>query len=129
MQLEQRPVPRRRAIGLTPLIDVVFILLLFFMLASSLTRLNAVPLETSSVSGDGAGQSQSLLLRIQADGSLDLNGESLPLSGLAAALSAWQARAPTLGVVVQPADRVALQQLMQVFDALAAADVPVLRLD
>ncbi|MBK5932199.1 hypothetical protein CCR82_17085 [Halochromatium salexigens] len=128
MQLEPRPSARRRTIGLTPLIDVVFILLLFFMLASSLTRLNAVPLEVPSVSSEGTGQPQSLLLRIQADGSLDLNGDALPRSGLAAALRAWQARSPTLGVVVQPDDSVDLQQLLRVFDALAAAGVPVLRL-
>lgn len=128
MQLDQRPSARRRTIGLTPLIDVVFILLLFFMLASSLTRLNVVPLEAPSVSSEGAGQPRSLLLRIQADGSLDLNGDALPHSGLAAALRAWQARSPTLGVVVQPDDSVDLQQLLRVFDALAAAGVPVLRL-
>jgi len=107
---------------------VVFILLLFFMLASSLTRLNAVPLEAPSVSSEGAGQPRSLLLRIQADGSLDLNGDALPRSGLAAALRAWQARSPALGVIVQPDDSVDLQQLLRVFDALVAAGVPVLRL-
>jgi biopolymer transport protein ExbD len=36
------PAPHRRLISLTPLIDVVFILLVFFMLASSLIKWQAV---------------------------------------------------------------------------------------
>ena len=128
MQLE-RPAPRRRSpIGLTPLIDVVFILLLFFMLASSLTRLHAVALQSQSADGEQSTAPPALLLRVQADGRLDLNGKPLAAGELRAALTSWLTRRPDLSVIVQPADRVNLQALLQVFDQLAASGVPVLRL-
>ena len=128
MQLERLPARRRSPIGLTPLIDVVFILLLFFMLASSLTRLHAVALQSQSADGEQGAAPPALLLRVQADGGLDLNGEPLAASELRAALASSLTRRPDLSVIVQPADRVNLQVLLQVFDQLAEAGVPVLRL-
>ncbi|NEX16499.1 MAG: biopolymer transporter ExbD [Halochromatium sp.] len=128
MQFKRPSQPRRRLIGLTPLIDVVFILLLFFMLASSLTRLHAVPLDAPSaqmVSGD---RQPALLLRIQADGQLDLNGEAINTEALPELLRTQLQQAPNLQVLVQPADAVPLQRTLQVFDQLAAVGVPLLRL-
>jgi biopolymer transport protein ExbD len=113
---------------LTPLIDVVFILLLFFMLASSLTRLHAVALDAPSIDVAGAESQPALLLRIQADGRLDLNGEPVEAKALTDRLRTQLQRAPDLQVWVQPADAVPLQRTLQVFDQLAAAGVPVLRL-
>jgi biopolymer transport protein ExbD len=120
--------PRRRLIGLTPLIDVVFILLLFFMLASSLTRLHAVPLDTPITEVAKVERHPTLLLRIKADGQLDLNGKRLDSQALIDRLRARLQQTPDLRVLVQPADAVRLQVTLQVFDQLAAAGVPVLRL-
>ncbi|UTW10078.1 ExbD/TolR family protein [Marinobacterium rhizophilum] len=51
MRLELAAPARRRAISLTPLIDVVFILLLFFMLSSTFTQWRQLDL---AVPGTGA---------------------------------------------------------------------------
>lgn len=128
MRFELPVRPRRRLIGLTPLIDVVFILLLFFMLASSLTRLHAVALDAPNIEVAGADSQPALLLRIQANGRLDLNGESVETEALTDRLRTQLERSPDLQVWVQPADTVPLQMTLQVFDQLAAAGVPVLRL-
>ncbi|MBK1618950.1 hypothetical protein CKO42_11010 [Lamprobacter modestohalophilus] len=128
MQFEPPLRPRRRLISLTPLIDVVFILLLFFMLASSLTRLNAVALDAPNTQIASADSQPALLLRIQADGRLDLNGEPVETEALTDRLRARLQQAPDLQVWVQPDDDVSLQMTLQVFDQLAAAGIPVLRL-
>jgi biopolymer transport protein ExbD len=128
MRLERRAPRRRSPIGLTPLIDVVFILLLFFMLASSLTRLQAVALQSRSAGGEAGAALPALLVRVHSDGELDLNGEPLAAGELRAALSSRLTQRPDLSVIVQPADRVNLQALLQVFDQLAEAGVPLLRL-
>lgn len=47
MRLSVRTSGVRPLISLTPLIDVVFILLVFFMLVSSLTQWTSVTLETA----------------------------------------------------------------------------------
>ncbi len=128
MRLEIPARPRRRLISLTPLIDVVFILLLFFMLASNLTRLHAVPLDAQASQQTQAEDEPALLLRIQADGQLDLNGELVSAALLPELLREQLRRAPDLRVLVQPDDAVPLQVTLGVFDRLAAAGVPRLRL-
>lgn len=76
--------PRRMALSLAPLIDVTFILLIFFMLVTQFTRLAPVnaslgeisqtaPLDSSA---DGGAASDSRL-QLHAGGAMELDGESL----------------------------------------------------
>jgi biopolymer transport protein ExbD len=128
VRLELPRRPRRRLIGLTPLIDVVFILLLFFMLASNLTRLRSVPLEAPGQHSQRVDEQPALLLRIQADGQLELSGEPVEPDALPSLLRARLQREPELRVIVQPGDQVPLQTTLGVFDQLADAGIKVLRL-
>jgi biopolymer transport protein ExbD len=72
----------RRPVGLTSLIDVIFLLLLFFMLATSFSRYQAMPVGAGQ-EGGGA-QTRPALLRLHDAERLDLNGvpvtpEALPV--------------------------------------------------
>ncbi len=74
------PGRRRRAVlSLTPLIDVTFILLIFFMLVTQFERFAAIVftlyarVEFSELRRDGPG-AENLLLTIQADGMIRLKG-------------------------------------------------------
>jgi biopolymer transport protein ExbD len=131
MRLEHRARVRRASIGLTPLIDVVFILLLFFMLASSLTRLHTVPVIVA-----GGGSAAALptddesfaLLRVLAAGGLELDGQVIVTDRLHRVLSERRAHDPKLRLAVEPEDAVPLQRLLAVLDAAAHAGVPAVRL-
>lgn len=131
MQFEHRSRPRRAAIGLTPLIDVVFILLLFFMLASNLTRLHTVPV---IVAGDGSVAAVPIddrgpaLLRVLAAGGLELDGQMIAAERLHRVLVERLASDPELRLAVEPEDAVPLQRLLEVLDAAAHAGVPAARL-
>jgi len=113
---------RRRLIGLTSLIDVVFILLLFFMLASQFHHWRALTVQATGTSGD-AGAAPSMLVRVRADGTLDLNGEPTSPSDLSARLRQALAREPELWVQVESADEVPLQTLVTLLDQLHAAGI------
>jgi len=79
-------------IGLTPLIDVVFLLLVFFMLASTFLKFNYLPL---TAAGEGAATpalADTLIVRVGAEGALDVNGEPVPTGALARRLDAWAER-------------------------------------
>lgn len=67
-----RPRMRRRPPGLTSLIDVIFLLLLFFMLASSFTRYQS--LEISRGARGGGADTRPAYLRISGTDQIDLNG-------------------------------------------------------
>ncbi|WP_420412716.1 ExbD/TolR family protein [Roseibium sp.] len=66
---------RRKPLGLTSLIDVIFLLLLFFMLASSFTRYQA--LEVASGGQGGGADVKPAFLRIHTAERIDLNGMPL----------------------------------------------------
>ena len=79
-------------ISLTPLIDVVFLLLVFFMLASTFLKFNYLPL---TAGGEGAGAPsprETVIVRVQPGGMLDVNGEPVSAKALPALLDAWVER-------------------------------------
>lgn len=79
-----------RRLALTPLIDVIFLLLLFFMLSSTFTRFAEVPLAQAGTGAPGETTPQ-LFVRVTADG-VTLNGA--PVAGdLADAVMARSANA------------------------------------
>ncbi len=64
--------PRRRRLSLTSLIDVIFLLLLFFMLSSTFTRFAQV--ELAAPGGGGAGASRPDIFATVDEGGLTVNG-------------------------------------------------------
>jgi len=113
---------RRSIIGLTPLIDVVFILLIFFMLASSFLDWRAIPLEVPQTGVQSESETRAMLVRIQRDGGLDLNGVPVTAAGLVQQLS-QRLRSPEMRVLVQPQSGVPLQDVVSILDRLNRAGV------
>lgn len=63
---------------MTPLIDIIFLLLLFFMLTSTFTRFAEVPLvQAGSGAADAPSQEPRIFLRLTAEG-VTLNGRTPP---------------------------------------------------
>lgn len=122
MRLDLAARPRRRTIGLTPLIDVVFILLLFFMLASHFHQWRTLTVSSTAQHGSGT-STPAILVRLHGNGTLDLNGEDLPPDALIPRLGRILQRQPSLAVQIQSDNDVPLQALVTLFDQLNAAGV------
>ena len=75
MQLRE-PVRAKRSIGLTPLIDVVFLLLVFFMLASTFLKFGTVALETAGAGAAIAEPSEVILVHVGGARGYRVNGRS-----------------------------------------------------
>ncbi|MDH3282469.1 MAG: biopolymer transporter ExbD [Gammaproteobacteria bacterium] len=112
---------RRPIIGLTPLIDVVFILLIFFMLASSFLDWRAIPLEVPRAGLEPSSEVPGILVRIARGGEIDLNGIPVTSGGLARQLARLLQSSPNVRVLVQPQAGVPLQQVVRVLDDLSGA--------
>ncbi|MCT7375290.1 biopolymer transporter ExbD [Chelativorans salis] len=68
-------VPRHRPLSLTPLIDVIFLLLLFFMLSSTFMRFAEVEVTGGTASAGAAAEAPDVLIRIDG-GDWQVNGVS-----------------------------------------------------
>ena len=108
--------PLRRA-SLTPLIDVVFLLLVFFMLAAQFSRDAAIPVLAAGVGAAYAGPPR--LVEVGPAG-LWLNGSVVAPEALVAALEPLMA-GPEDVVVLRGREGAALQDLIVVADLLRAA--------
>lgn len=108
---------RRAAVALTPLIDVVFILLVFFMLASRFLDERSL---TLSAGGGGGGMEGAMLLEVRAEG-LRLSGEALAPEALAARLSARLAERPETRVILRAGEGVDVQRTVAAIDLAARA--------
>ncbi|MBZ8135181.1 biopolymer transporter ExbD [Afifella sp. IM 167] len=120
--------PRHRAMSMTPLIDVVFLLLLFFMLASTFARFGAVDVSLASEGGGTAtpGETRSVLLSVAEDAGFAIDGAAVTKAGIAEALKTGRPEGKWR-VVVRASPRAVAQDVVDAIDeARRAAIGPVL---
>ncbi|MDA7425342.1 ExbD/TolR family protein [Thalassococcus lentus] len=107
--------PRRRRPSLTPMIDVVFLLLVFFMLAA---RFGAPVSQPVELGGQGAGYTGAPRLVTVLPDRLLLNG--IEVADLAGALQPLVAD-PSDVIALRAGDNVTVQRLITVLSDLRAA--------
>lgn len=110
----EAPTRRKNSILLTSLVDVMFVLLFFFMLASSYAEQRALPLNLGKAGAAAPGIDAAWTLQVAPDRRYALNGEALPLAEIVTRLG--QARGQKL--LLQAAEGVTLQELVTTLDAL-----------
>ena len=117
----ERPKRKLEAVGLTPLIDMIFLLLLFFLLGSDFVRFSQSQLAPPRGTGGTEGMSQPAIITLNETGRVQWNGVAVTRPQL-------QARAADLVdtdveqlFVVMPAAAAEVQQVVGVMDDLAEA--------
>lgn len=113
---------RRPLVTLTPLVDVVFILLVFFMLATSFADERRFVLTAATASPGAAPAARDVSHVLVGSADVRLGGQLLPLDDLVAEV-ALRAAIPTHRVLVQPTADASLQVLVDVLAALRRAGV------
>ncbi|MEP5028753.1 MAG: biopolymer transporter ExbD, partial [Anderseniella sp.] len=96
MPLLRKPVEIRTALSLTPLIDVVFLLLLFFMLASVFHREGEIEIAARGTSTQEQPSRQPLFVRVHADGRYDVNGEPVDAAQVGSSIASTLAASSDL---------------------------------
>jgi biopolymer transport protein ExbD len=113
---------RRSPISLTPLIDVVFILLIFFMLVSNFMEWRAISLDAPGGAATRPSIEGALLVELK-PGRLRLSGITIGMKDLASKITAVLHDKPNQRVVVETAPGVNMQAAVDVLDILSAAGV------
>ena len=116
------PKPKRPPIGLTALADVVFLLLVFFMLASSFLEWRAIDLKLPAEAVTGTSADPPLVVSLADDGAVRLRRRT-PIANaeLGARLAERLAGDAGHPVVVRAGDEVPLQRTIEVLEAVSAA--------
>lgn len=129
MQLTRTAAPRQ-LISLVPLIDVMLILLVFFMVTSTYLNLDMVPVvdRTKQPASQAAGSGTTLLVRIDANGATYVRGELHAPAALAELVQSGLADNPLLSVILLPSSRATTQALVGAMDILTTAGATRLRL-
>lgn len=113
----ERPARKRNYISLTPLIDVVFLLLVFFMLASTFLRYTGF-----DISGGRSGAVHSadvndlVLVRVKGGSDIDVNGKPVELGQLRSELTSLS-DGKKLKVAVKPVEDANVQDVVDVIEA------------
>lgn len=123
MQFDRTRPRRRSMLSLTPLIDVVFILLLFFMLATTYERWQTIRFELG-IATESAVASADVTARVvlRAEG-ISFEQQPVSLAGLIARLQTRMRQTPKLVVTIQPTAQVSVQQLVDLIDQLKRAGI------
>lgn len=119
---------KRQLISLTPLIDVVFILLIFFMLASSFSNWQFIELQV----GDGESIEKDLdtqsLIAVGFNQQYTLNEKAMSLSDIEKTIKNTLFKQQNHPVLIQPEENLPLQELMVVLESLGKVAGPNLSL-
>ncbi len=106
---------------LTPLIDVVFLLLVFFMLTSTFLEPAAVDLTLPSSETATTAEKLPIEVMLARDGVVLLNGEQVSLSELQARLEVLLDGRENLTVALKADAAANIQQMLEIVDRIRAA--------
>jgi biopolymer transport protein ExbD len=122
-EIEEATRKRRSLVILTPLVDIVFILLIFFMLASSISDYRVIGFLTPEGAKQAAAfeEPSAVLVRVDVDGSLDVSGEPMSTVRIAEEVARRSLSENSLNYLVQPNHGVSVQQVIAVVDLLKSS--------
>lgn len=103
-------------VDIAPLIDIVFILLIFFLVTTTFVRDTGVQVERPQATTSSATQPQAMRIAIAAGGAVYVGGRSLTLQQLHDRVADFIAAERNASVIVIPDQSVTAGRLVQVMD-------------
>ena len=120
MEFEGRA-PIKQQLGIAPLIDVMLLLLVFFMLTSTFYTSEAVDLQLPDSNSAVVADELPLVVTVAKDGSIQLNGTSVSLEDLQSRLSRQFADDPERAVTLKTDAELSVQIMVHVMDGIRNA--------
>ncbi|MBN1240334.1 MAG: biopolymer transporter ExbD [Gammaproteobacteria bacterium] len=110
-------------INLTPMLDVVFIMLIFFIVTAVFVREPGVEVERPEATTAITPEAATIFIAITPSNEIWIDGETVDPAAVRAEIERLHAENPESGVVVQADNEASNQALIQVMDAAKQAGV------
>lgn len=130
MHISPLRTPRKR-LSMTPLVDVIFLLLMFFMLSSTFSKYSALELgRTADIAKNpqtdqpAGGVSKAVFVTIAAGGKIQVNGTFVTLNKLVARLN-FLHEAGARTIIVEPRRGANVQDLVSVVERTRTSRIKV----
>lgn len=120
--LQRRDSPARIDIG--PLLDMVFILLIFFVITTNFSRQTGLEVQKPKAQAALYQGQKTILVGISREGAIHVHGRQVSIDGLSQVLAREVARRPDANVVIVGDRGSTLGRTVEVMDACAMAGVP-----
>ncbi len=110
-------------IDMTPMLDIVFIMLIFFIVTTSFVREAGLEVHRPEASQAKAQKSSSIMLAIGANGEIYLDRKAVDVERIKVTLARILAEQPEASLVIQADERVAHGRVVRVMDEAKAAGI------
>ena len=110
-------------ISMTPMIDVVFLLLIFFMVTSTYIQTSSLNVDLPKAQTSDASEQQNNTLVIYQNGSIEWNGKSIQWEELTPLFRDLKAQNPNASIVIQGDQDVPYQSVVQAMDAARVSGI------
>ncbi len=120
MRLRRRSTPVR-VLNITPLIDVVFILLVFFMLATNFAQFRLIRIETPQETRVVDAADAAIVILLSRDGTMEFDGDPVNPEALPEAVLRVLQIDPGRTFLIRPEPGVPLQEAINTFDVVRGA--------
>ncbi|PIE43280.1 MAG: biopolymer transporter ExbD [Gammaproteobacteria bacterium] len=111
-------------INMTPMLDVVFIMLIFFIVSTSFIRESGIEVDRPIAESSADQKKTALLIAISADDEIWLDRQSVDIRMVRPAIERLRSEQPEVNVVIQADKASSTGQLVSVIDQLRLAKVP-----
>lgn len=110
-------------IDITPLVDIVFILLIFFIVTTSFVKTSGVEVNRATASSANPQERTNIIVAVRSDGTVWVDGREIPIEGVRAEIERLHARNPKGAVVIDADKRALTGKTIQVLDQVRSAGV------
>ena len=117
----QRPGNLQVAINVAPLVDVVFLLVIFFAVTTTFLETAGLELELPESSSTAPREPSHIIVQLTEQGELMLDGETVELTALSGQLSDLIGEQADRAVVLQADGNARHESVVQIMDAIRAA--------
>ena len=119
----KKKVRRSAELNIAPMMDMVFILLIFFIVTTSFTRETGVDVTKPKASTSRSLARENILIGVTKEGSIHINEGQVTLSGLGNVLKQYMAESPDRPVVIVADREASVARVVDILDECNIARV------